>query len=287
MKTKLFGLMLGLITLASCSNDSDFNEVVNNDPGYKQMSFNLNGEFKLSSAMTRSLTADEKDMTDVWVLDYMGDELVQQLHQSSSDEDFGNPTMSLQYGQHHIYFIASRGTGGTINTEDHTLIFEKVSDTFYKDLSLNVMASSSGNTSVVLDRAITKLKVVFTDEIAEGTSTLNITPHTWYYGIDYLTGNPTEAQTDRVIQVNVPESTYGKTNINVTVFGFSSSEEWTTDFSVNAKNSSDVVLGAASITDAPFKRNRITEYSGPLFGSGGSMTMSLNSTWDTDYTGTY
>ena len=47
------------------------------------------------------------------------------------------------------------------------------------------------------------------------------------------------------------------------------------------------IIGSAVINDAPFKANRITEYSGPLFGSDGKMALSLNGTWDDSYQGTW
>lgn len=40
-----------------------------------------------------------------------------------------------------------------------------------------------------------------------------------------------------------------------------------------------------SITAAPFKANRSTEYSGNLFSSGGELGLSLATEWDTPVTG--
>jgi len=37
----------------------------------------------------------------------------------------------------------------------------------------------------------------------------------------------------------------------------------------------------------PFRANRITEYSGPLFGTIGELEMSLNTTWDSSYEGAW
>ena len=37
--------------------------------------------------------------------------------------------------------------------------------------------------------------------------------------------------------------------------------------------------GSATIEDAPFKRNRATEYSGYMFGSCGALACTLNTTW--------
>ena len=38
------------------------------------------------------------NLTDLWVMDYMDDELVQTIHQSSTDEGFGSVSLDLGYG---------------------------------------------------------------------------------------------------------------------------------------------------------------------------------------------
>jgi hypothetical protein len=226
-------------------------------------------------------------MTDVWVLDYMGGSLVQQVHQSSSDADFGQPTLTLSYGSHHIYFVASRSQSPTLNTDDHTLTFGKVLDTFYKDLSLEVAASSNSSQLVTLNRIATKLKLVFTDAIPEGAATFSITPSSWYYGFDYLTGNATAATSNQAIKVNIPASEIGVSNEAINIYGFSGANEWNTNISVVCKSVTDAVLGSVNITDAPFKQNRITELSGPLFSSGSVMGMSLSADWLDSETATW
>ena len=253
------------------------------------ITFSMIGDFQLTAHdFTRALTADGKDMTDVWVLDYVGGELKQQLHQTSDDADFGSPTMGLSLGAHHIYFIASRGAGASLNTTTHTLTFTSVRDTFWKDYEITISSgTSSGNRSVTLDRIVTKLKLTFTDAIPAGAATFNVTPSSWYYGVDYTTGEPSEATANGTITVNIPSSEIGVVNESVSIFGFPSATEWTTDVAVDCKTSDSGVLGSATITAAPFVRNRVSEYTGPLFGDSGAMTLSLNTTWDDSYTGTW
>lgn len=244
----------------------------------RPVTFNMSGDFTFST-MTRSLTADGKDMTDVWVMDYVGTECQQTVHQTASDADFGTPTLDLGLGTHHLYFVASRGVGAVLNTTTHALTFTSVRDTFWKDHEITINSgTSSGNRSVTLDRIVTKLKLTFTDAIPEGATTFNVTPSSWYYGIDYTTGKPSEATSNGTITVNIPSSEIGVSNEAVSIFGFSTATEWTTDIAISA-NSTTSVLGSASISDAPFKRNRTTEYSGPLFSSSGRMTANLSTDW--------
>jgi hypothetical protein len=79
--------------------------------------------------------------------------------------------------------------------------------------------------------------------------------------------------------VNIPASEIGVSNEAINIYGFSGANEWNTNISVVCKSVSDAVLGSVSIADAPFKQNRITELSGPLFSSGSVMGMSLSTDW--------
>ena len=275
-------LAAGLLCAACNSDDYEVSES-------RTITFNVQGDFRLSTQdITRALEADGKTMTDVWVLDYVDGELEQQLHQTSDDADFGSPTMDLSLGTHHIYFIASRGAGASLNTTTHALTFTSVRDTFWKDYEITISGgTSSGNRSVTLDRIVTKLKLTFTDAIPEGAATFNVTPSAWYYGIDYLTGEPISATPSQTTTVNIPSTEIGAVNEIVSIFGFSGTTEWTTDVSINCKTAEDAVLGSATITAAPFIRNRVSEYTGPLFGDNGSMTLSLNTDWSTSHTGTW
>lgn len=282
MKNSFFAALAVAATLTACESSTPV------DAPTVPVRFFMQGDFSIANTpFTRSLTADGKDMTDVWVLDYMDGALVQQLHQTSEDDDFGAPTLSLSVGSHHIYFIASRGQGATLNTTAHTLTFTKVLDTFYKDLSLDVVATSNGSQSVTLDRVITKLRLTLDDAIPATAATFNITPASWHYAIDYTTGRPTTCTSSQTITVNIPSANIGQTGLDVSICSFSGVDDWTTDVVFDCKDGDGIVLGAAAIAAAPFVRNRVTEFSGPLFSAGGAMTISLNATWDTAHTDTW
>jgi hypothetical protein len=256
----------------------------------KKFTFTLKGDFgdEWKAVGSRAYLADGKDLTDVWVLDYVGGELVQQIHQDDNTaEDFGKPVLQLTYGEHHVYFVASRGTTPTLNTTAGTITWAKPSDTFYKDYEVNVVATSNGNRAVTLDRVATKLKLTITDEIPATCAEVGVTPATWYYGWNYVDGTPTASQqTERMVAV--PANVIGTSGeLVVTIFGLSSADEWTTNVIVSGKTSAHAVIGTATITDAPFRANRSTEYSGPLFGAGGVATMSLSSEWLDSHIGTW
>lgn len=276
----------------SDATDKDGNPVEQVD-ATKKFTFTLKGDFSnewkpVSHRAAGYLAADGKYMTDVWVLDYMGGELVQQLHQDDNmAEDFGQPRLNLKYGTHQVYFIASRGVNPVLDTDAHTITFDNVRDTFWKRYDVSVVATSNGNRAVTLDRVVTKLRLTFTDEVPVTANSISIVPHTWYYGIDYLTGQPASVRTDAATVITIPDASKGQTGIQASLFGFSGADEWNTDVVISSRTATDAVLGSATITSTPFKANRVSDYSGPLFSSGGSMSLSLNGEWEDSYQGTW
>ena len=73
----------------------------------------------------------------------------------------------------------------------------------------------------------------------------------------------------------------------VSIFGLSGADEWVTNVAIMATDSNDDVIGSANIVGAPFKANRSTDYSGSLFGSSGTMDVSLNGSWENPKTGNW
>lgn len=287
MKKNLIWLVGIAVMLAACENNMSNELAVNNDK--KAVTFTCQGDFTMTTEnMTRAaMEADGKAMTDLWVLDYVGGTLVQQVHQSSTDEDFGTPTLNLDYGSHHVYFVASRGTTPTLSTDAHNITWATTSDTFYKDYSMNVTSGSTTNKSVTLERVATKLTITINDAIVDGTAYVEITPQTWYYGLDYLTGEPTAAQTAAPRTINIPSTKAGVTGMTLNIFGLSSATEWTTDVTVTACDGDDNTIGQANIINAPFKANRVTNYAGNLFINTGSFALALSGEWDTEFAGSW
>lgn len=253
----------------------------------KKFTFTVKGDFGAATFTRGYLQADGQSMTDLWVFDYVEGVCVQSVHQTSADAEWGTPKMSLAYGSHHVYFVASRGEGATLDADGHTITWTGPRDTFWKDYVVEVASTSNGNRAVTLDRVATKVKIVVSDEVPATCKAVTVTPERWYYGWDYVNGAAVaEQQTER--RVAVPESYVGTTgNLSVSIFGMSGTDEWVTNVAVKALGDGDAVIGSATITGAPFKANRATEYSGNLFGSAGGLDVSVNATWENPKTGTW
>lgn len=294
---KLFLMALAVCLVTACEKpivgdieDDYFDDEEMVDPDaepMKKFTFTVKGDFA-SPTMRGYLTANDNEMSDLWVYDFMGDVCIQSIHQVNTDADWGQPQMQLKYGSHRVYFVASRGTEPTVDDVAKTISWSKPSDTFWKDYEVTVVSTSNGNRAVTLDRVVSKLKITPTDEVPDGIATLSITPATWYAGLNYTTGEPAGVLSSVERSVNVPSTYIGTTGtLSISIFGFSSATEWTTDVTVTAKDGSSAVLGSATIENAPFKRNRATEYHGNLFAVASSMNLTLNDTWDDASTGTW
>lgn len=293
--------LVGALCLVACEkpvtalDDSDANAEDGVDINYpetrtKKFTFTCKGNFNVATGNMRAatyLTADENTLTDLYVLDYMDHALVQQVHQVSTDADWGVPVLNLKYGTHHIYFIGTRSESPTLDTDLGIISWEKPRDTFYKDYEVTVTNTSNGNRAVTMDRCVTLLRVTINDVIPDNMATLSVTPKKWYYGWNYLLGCPAAETTDRTRAVTVPESKHGAAGLSATFYGMSTSEEWSTDVIVKALDGDDNQLGQTTITAAPFRANRYTELSGMLLTQETPVTLSVNADWLESYEDTF
>ena len=277
---KVFVIAALAMVFASCSKDVTIEEA-----GAKKVSFDVQGNWN-SPVFTRgSLSADGKEMTDLWLFDYVDGTLVQTLHQVSTDADFGTPAPTLSYGEHRIYFVVSRGGSPVINGT--VISWGSIRDTFWKAMSVTVGGASASAYSVALDRVVTKLKITATDAVPDGTATVVVMPGKWYAGLDYLTGQPADMRDSEEMSASVPASMVGTTGMAVSFFGFSSATEWTTPLTVSARDEDNDIIGLVNVAAAPFMANRATEFSGSLFSTSGTFTITLNDEWDAPWTGTW
>lgn len=251
----------------------------------RTFTFTIKGDFENEMKTRGILSANGSNMTDLWMFDYVGDELVQQLHLTPSDENFDAPTITLSYASHHVYIVVSRGATPTVDAEAHTITWEKVSDTFWKDYTIDVTNSSTKNRSCTLARLVTKLKITPTDEIPVGMTSMTVAPSMWYSVLDYKTGEPVAGNAvERVI--SVPSSYVGTSGqLATSIFSLSPTTSWSTDVTVTAKDGNGGVLGSVTMTAVPFVRNRATEMSGGMFAEHSPVSLTLDDAWSDAYVG--
>ena len=225
-------------------------------------------------SMTRA-TLSELNHTDLWIFDYAGDELKQTIHQASTDAAFGSASLSLDYGEHTFYFVASRGIDPVIDTEAKTIVWGSVRDTFHASLSIDVQPSSATSQAVTLSRVVGRLRISATDVVPANAAKLTITPSTWYYGLNYQTGEAVAPGTSPIV-VNIPSSYVGTQNLVTSCYTVSGSSAWQTNITASLIASDESSLGSVTIPDVPIKRNHITSYSGGIVGAERSISVNAS-----------
>lgn len=273
MKKILFAIVATTM-LVGCVNDNE--PEVNN---FKRVKIAVGGD--MDFIQTR-LAANDKEMTDLWVFDYIGTELMQTVHQTPSDENWGSPELMLAYGDHTLYFVASRGSQPTVTGT--VIKWGGPSDTFWNEKTATVGKDSPANLAVTLQRVSTRLRVKLKDFIPAEMASVTIAADTWYNSIDFKTGMTKESYAESR-QISIPEE-YKETTgqLTMSLFGLSDSGEWVTNVTLTAKDNDGKVIGTATIEDVPFDRNRTSDYTGYLFGKDNTVDVTLDDTWEESYT---
>lgn len=281
MKKIMMALAVAMLT-AACDRretqlDAELNPV---DSTMTTMEIHFSFQNFSIIPMTRS-TLSDAGVSDLWLFDYLDGALVATVHQTKDDDGFGTVSLTADYGDHMIYFVAS--AGGEPVVDGTTITWTIPRDTFWKSLVLTVAPATSSNQSVSLQRVVTRFRVAATDEVPDGIATLCLTPSHWYYGLDYTTGEPVDDR-NTVRSVNVPASYIGTSgSLAMAIYGFCPSSGMETDIQVTAKASDESTMADITLSGVPLQRNRITSYSGELFGATRSMSVSVDDTWDEDY----
>lgn len=284
MKKILLALAVAMILpTTSCTRSDDEPTADTTAPRDTMQQMTIHFTFPMAVSMqpmTRS-TLSEAQLTDLWLFDYMNGSLVNTIHQTSDDVNFGAIALNADYGDHNLYFVASRGTTPTVNGT--TIVWARPSDTFWHSMSLTVSPGMSATQSVTLSRVVTRFRISVTDEVPATLSKFSITPAHWYYGLDYTTGEPTDdKQTARTI--DVPSSYIGTTGqLAMSIYGLCSTTEYTTDITVSALASDESTIASLTLSDVPLRRNRITSYTGQLFGHANAVSVSVSDGWDDEH----
>lgn len=280
-----------LATLTACEHYELIDEPTN-DKGEivasKAFTFHLKGDFTTSfDEMTRAAVRLENDntagITDIWVLDYQDGKLVQQVHQTSSDADFGHPQMNLTYGHHDVKFIAAKGTEASLTAS--AISWGRVKDTFVLDYPVDVAASTNGNRAPELKRVISGLKVVMTDAIPTNAKTITLTlgKRSQSLTLPGLSALPySESSADIDCSSNI-----GVKGASVAIYTLAGDEEWTSTASIVAKDAQGKVITSVELPDVVLRKNRMTTLTGEVFNRTSGFSVAIDSEWDEDLTGEF
>ena len=252
----------------------------------KTITFTFGDTFQQCATTRADITS--LSLTDLWMFDYVGDELQQTIHQSSTDEGFGAISASMGYGAHTLYFVASRGTAPTTDTDAKSITWAKPSDTYWATADITVAPNSSASQSVTLSRVATRLRITVTDEVPANAATFTVTPSQWYYGINYTTGAGVGLQSNYPRPVTIPANYIGTSGeLMISIFGFVPSANWQTDVTATLTASDESVLGQVTLEDVTLNKNITTSYSGGILGTAKALTLTADDAWGDEDTHTW
>lgn len=271
----LAGAMMGACSKAENADVPENQDTITTDHPEWDDTITIRIDFGPGAAQTRG-SVDDAKVNDLWLLDFIGDSLAQTIHQAKTDAGFGTLQMAANYGVHHLRLIASAGTDATVT--DSIITWTKPGDTFYSADTIAIEPQGSKSVAIHLKRIASRLRISVNDEIPADFSTLSISG-TWYYGLNAKSGEATgEQSTERT--VGVPASYVGTTGqLSVGFYTMCPVAGYTTDVTVKALKSDQTALRTITLKDVPLVRNRMTAYSGTMFGNTRSMTLDIDTDW--------
>ena len=310
MKKKNFlvaALMMAasVMPFTSCSE----NEVINQSEEQDQSAAHGKVAVKLVCSPTPSVTysraslaANGKQLTDLYILDYnkATGKLLQVLLQTSTAEDFAEPTLNLDYGNHILKVIATRSASPTLlgadgslwNLQENTAFAvtddgnvpvvwtsDKTSDSFGASQDVNVGIGKDQTIHIQLERMVAKLVLKNTGTFPADCSTIQLSLDeykTW----NWQSFSVMEAAKNQ--RISDASQYAGRTGSTISYFFLApDGDGYTTDISLqmNRKDSNEP-YAAFTIPNVRLQRNRITTISGSYYDHQSGFSLTVNDAWE-------
>ena len=306
MKCKL--MMMAAIaavgmTLVSCSSDNErLVEDAQTGKAHVRLVCGMGVSVSpMRAPMTRAaLSANGKALTELYVLDYdkTTGKLLQVLHQTSTAEDFAEPDLTLDYGEHVLKVVATRSQEPTLwdaqkttwtvepniltpvtATQPVMLTSAKTSDTFGAEKEVSVGIGTAATVSITLDRLVAKLVVNSTDVFPGDCTTITL-DFQEYRTLSWTTMDVTEAvDNQRVVDV---ANLRGTTGTVLSYFVLAPKNGYQTDITLTTNRTEGNPYSTITVPGVTLERNKVTTISGPIYGHGQGVQVTVNDTWDSE-----
>lgn len=235
-------------------------------------SFNADGIEKQSQ--TRALTAP----TNLLIVDSCGGKVTSKELTSLEDVD-----LSLDYGEHSLYFVAAVAKWSSFNTSSLTVEWSKSELRSLKcvwgcRLSLTVDANT-GQQNVNLPLLSGMLKVTSLDKCPTNASSIVIDAPQLCHGLDlstmqgYHIDNSVETDT-----VALTSSAADRT-LNLGLYSLVPSSGSIGDISLSPYSSSNTEINCVTLNEVPIQAGYVSSYTGYLFTNGIATTITYTTDW--------
>ena len=307
MKTNLMMAVLAAVgmPIVSCNSDND-NYVEDKKPGKAHVrllcgmgvSMSPMGASRLSLTTRAALTANGKQLTDLYIMDYdkKSGKLLQVLHQTSTAADFAEPDLTLDYGEHTLKVIATRSTSPTLldatsapwevtdnvltpvsgETTPSLLSSAKTSDTFGAQRDIVVNIGEAQTVNLTLERLVARMIIKSTDVFPTDCSTFEFSLQE-HKAFSWQTFDVIDAVKNyRSSDVSVLAGTTGTT---ITYYMFAPTDGYTTDITFTTNSKTGKPYSTITVPNVRFERNKTTTITGSFYNHQQGFSISINDAW--------
>ena len=283
---------MALLLTTGCSQES-VNEVNNNDT-LVPVTVRVDG-FSASQedfALTRTPSSLESfsDINAVMLAFYDGSTEVYKTVQLKTDATtyttLGSFSLSLPMGNYTMVAVAynnhATGSFGLTSPTAASYAGEHAFDTFVRTQTVNITNTTPVDISATLNRINSLLKVISTDGKTADVTNVRMTLSAGGRSFNPTTGLATVNTGFANTVSNTTNA--GSTTTSLTYF-FLASDEQTMNVTIETLNAGGDVLRSTTVNDVPFKRNRRTILTGPMYSNvnmAGSFLIETD--WLTDVT---
>lgn len=272
--------LLAAALLASCQQ-----AVFDTDDDTRQRG-NLTLYFNTAGAATRATATDAFTKLNVMLFNEDGTKYFDKVRtQYSTDEDFCQMSLTLPAGEYTVVAVGhSSAKSATIKSPEQVQFTasdgQKLTDTFSTCGTVSVGDTAQSH-SLTMSRMAAMVRFCFTDE--------EIPAQMASVKFDYSGGsanfNPTTCQGITKSKQTETRTVSANDEYRIYTFPYQSSTG-TLSVTISALASDGTVIKRKTLDNVPVTRNRITTYTGPLFGEGegtvsqSGFTFTVNGEWD-------
>lgn len=311
MKTNIIlAAMAATLAFTSCSNELVNEPTVTNEKAKVKLTiqgfgisvspslYNGRAGVGLSRA---ALVANDRPLTDLYILDYMNGTLQQVLHQTSSAADFAEPDITLDYGEHTLRIIATRSTSpslidalgnqwshtpnelcavapGATDTAPTLFTATKQLDTFAATETVTVAAGQQTAVSITLQRIVAQLCLDVTGAFPTGCSEVQVS-FSEHKSLALADLSVTDAVTNqRTMDVH---DLVGQTQ-KLAFYFLTPADGYAPDITFTMTRTAGAPFAQFTLPAVPLNRNKVTTISGNFYNHQQGVTLSINDTWDSE-----
>lgn len=266
--TNIFFAGIALL-FAACSNEPEINDQVENNT-FARVRVHVNGfnvtQENFSGTRAAEFLSEYDGVNAITLAFYKSDcTEAYKTTQARTDAGFGEFNLSLPMGSYTMVALAyytNENSVLTLTSPTEATFSTRARETFAATQAVTIGNTSAVDISATLNRIVSMLTVTSTDGKVSDVSNVRMTLSAG--GKDF---NPTTgfALTNTGLVNTVGSSAaVGNTSTSSTVF-FLATDEQNIDVTIETLNADGDVLFSKTVTNVPFKRNRVTKLTGKMY----------------------